>query len=234
MTNPTVSSTAGIYTLPTKPVREVNDTSVLIAEANHRIANNLSAVIGLVRMQAAAIGAKELMTGSDVRILLEEVASRIDAVGLLHKLLAQHPLQDAVDVGDYLRGVCASLASSLCGAQLFELTQNFAPDCLVSRDKVVSLALIVNELVTNASKYAHPTGIPGKISVGCHREPNGNLVVEVADDGVGLPEQFDPETDGNLGLRLVRILSAQVDAKLLFHSSSLGLHVRLVMPLSDR
>jgi two-component sensor histidine kinase len=234
MTKHTVSPTAEIYQLHTKPVRGVADTSVLIAEANHRIANNLSAVIGLVRMEAAAVGAQETMTGSDVRLLLEEIAARIDAVGVLHKMLAQQPLQEAVDIGDYLRRVCAPLTSSLFGAKQLGLTQKFASDCLVSRDKVVSLALIVNELVTNASKYAHPAGVPGKVSVTCLRDANGNLVLEVADDGVGLPEGFDPETDGNVGLRLVRILCAQMDAELVFDSSSLGLCVQVVIPLSDR
>jgi two-component sensor histidine kinase len=234
MTENTASSTAEIYQLHTKPNRGVGDTSVLLAEANHRIANNLAAVVGLVRMEATAIGTKETMTGSDVRALLEEIASRVDAVGTLHKMLAQQPLQDAVDIGDYLGRVCAPLTSSLFGAQQFGLTQKFAPGCLVPRDQVVSIALIVNELVTNASKYAHPAGVPGKVSVTCQRDAKGNLVLEVADDGVGLPEGFDPQTDGNVGLRLVRILCTQMDADLRFDSSSLGLRVRIALPLSGR
>jgi two-component sensor histidine kinase len=233
MTEHIAVPTAEIYQLHTKPARGAEDASVLIAEANHRIANNLSAVIGLVRMEAAAIGAKETMTGSDVRILLEEIASRIDAVGVLHKMLAQQPLQEAVDIGDYLRRVCAPLTSSLFGGAQLGLVENFAADCLVSREKVVSLALIVNELVTNASKYAHPAGVPGKVSVTCQKDAKGNLVLDVADDGVGLPEDFDPQTDGNVGLRLVRILCSQMDAELVFDSSSLGLSVRMVLPLSD-
>jgi len=234
MTDQPASTTAEIYQLHAKPVRSPEDAGVLIAEANHRIANNLSAVIGLVRMEAAAIGPTETMTGSEVRLLLEEIASRIDAIGALHKMLAQQPMQDSVDISDYLDRVCAPLTSSLFGSKQLGLTQHFAPGCLVSREKVVSLALIVNELVTNASKYAHPAGVPGRVSVACRRDANGNLVLEVADDGVGLPEGFDPQTDGNVGLRLVRILCSQMDAELVFDSSSLGLRVEMVIPMAAR
>lgn len=225
--------TAEIHQLSTKPMRDAVDPTVLIAESNHRIANNLSAVIGLVRMQAAAVGDRKSMTGSEVRVLLEEIAGRIDAIGALHKKLAQHPLQPAVDVADYLRGICASLVSPLSCRQRFELTQNFEPDCLVSRDQIVSLALIVNELVTNATKYAHPTGVPGKIVVSCRHHAAGGLMVEVTDDGIGLPENFNPKVDGDVGLRVVRLLAAQTDAELAFESSSLGLTVRLIMPMLE-
>jgi two-component sensor histidine kinase len=233
MTEHSASPTADVHHLHRRPGRDIADATVLIAEANHRIANNLAAVVGLVRMEAAAIGAKDKMTGSEVRVLLEEIASRVDAVGVLHKMLARQPLHEAVDVGDYLGQVCAPLTSSLSSPQQFGVTQNFAPGCLVSRDRVVSLALIVNELVTNASKYAHPAGVPGKVIVTCQQDAKGNLALEVADDGVGLPEGFDPRTDGNVGLRLVRILCTQLDADLLFDSSSLGLHVRIRIPLSN-
>jgi PAS domain S-box-containing protein len=83
------------------------------------------------------------------------------------------------------------------------------------------------EAVTNAIKYSHPTGVPGKITVQCQRDDEGRITIDVTDDGVGLPENFDPELDGSVGFRMMRALSERLEAALTFTSSSLGLGVSL-------
>ena len=75
----------------------------------------------------------------------------------------------------------------------------------------------------NAITFAHPTGVEGKIFVACGRSPAGAIAIAVTDDGVGLPENFDPASDGNTGFRLMRALSERLGAKLTFKSTCLGL-----------
>ena len=92
------------------------------------------------------------------------------------------------------------------------------------------MGLIVTELVTNAVKYAHPAGAPGRVEVRCRRACDDSVEVSVADDGVGFPEDFDPVSDGGLGLRVVRSLARQLGADLAFESGPLGLTVRVTAP----
>jgi two-component sensor histidine kinase len=213
------------------PSPEVNG-GTLALEANHRIANHLAAVVGLIRLHAASVArGRPTMTTEEVRLLLMEIAGRIDTVGQLHKLLAQSNGRATIDLGEFLRQVCAIAVSSLSLSAKSALYYDCSPGCAVRSEHVVPMALVINEAVTNAVKYAHPSGVAGKIVVRCQRQPDGrDLLVEVVDDGVGLPEGFDPAVDGGLGFRLVRSLSDQLGATLAFENAPLGLHVRLLIP----
>src|SRR5262245_26195072 len=102
--------------------------------------------------------------------------------------------------------------------------------CAVHPDMVALVRVIVREAVVNAAAHAHPTGVEGRISVACTREASGAIAVTVTDDGVGLPENFNAEFDGNTGFRLMRASSERLGAGLTFKSTSLGLSVRLRMP----
>ena len=100
----------------------------------------------------------------------------------------------------------------------------------VRADLAAPVELIVREAVANAIKYAHPTSVPGKIAVDCERDATGGLVVTVMDDGVGLPENFDPACDGNTGFRVMRALSERLGGSLAWKSTPLGLRMRLRVP----
>ena len=95
------------------------------------------------------------------------------------------------------------------------------------------LALIVTEMVANAIKYAHPGGAPGAI-VAYGSGDETFTMIEIADNGVGLPENFDPKTDGKLGLQLVRSLAKQLGATLVFDSDALGLRFQIFVPKHSR
>jgi two-component sensor histidine kinase len=94
----------------------------------------------------------------------------------------------------------------------------------------LSIGFIVVELVTNAVKYAHPTGVAGEIKVACAQDPDGTITVAVSDDGVGLPEGMDPMKADSLGLRIVRSLAAQLGARVSFAHDALGLSCVLQIP----
>src|SRR5262245_24515473 len=102
-------------------------------------------------------------------------------------------------------------------------------DCFVPANTASAVGVVVNELVMNAIKYAHPSGVAGRLLIGCNRHSDA-IVVEIVDDGVGLPEGFDPMVDGKLGFQLARSAAAQVNARLTFVDTGLGLLVRLGIP----
>jgi two-component sensor histidine kinase len=201
------------------------------AQANHRIANNLALLAGVVRMQASAVAnAPHPMSDDDIRIVLEALGSRIETIARLHRRLARGPADEAIELGEYLQDVTGAVISACSTAGQIRLHFACEKNCLVTAERALSLGLIVAELVTNAVKYAHPAGVAGEISVACDRTADETVTVEVSDDGIGLPEGFDPMKDGNLGLRLVRSLAAELPARISFVHDPLGTSFALQMP----
>ncbi len=207
---------------------------VLLAESNHRIANNLTLIAGLVRLQASDIARDgKMLTAADACTALEEVGSRIEAVGRLHRLLASRAAADAVDLGAYLQDIAEAAISSMSLRSGMSLRHRPRGECEIAAHAALPVGFIVGELVTNSVKYAHPTGVGGIIDLGCHRAGGGRTVIEVADDGIGLPDGFDPTRDGGLGIRMVRSLARQLGAGLAFQSDGIGLTVQLALPPAD-
>ena len=206
------------------------DNSVLDREADHRIANNLGMIVSLLRLRARSVSQqKGKIDRADVTLMLEDIAARVETVARLHRMLSQSYRSALVDIAGYLRELCTSLTRSLSGEKV-HIAHHTADACVLPPDQVLSLGLLVSELVSNSVKYAHPSGLPVKIDIGCEQNA-GQLVIEFADDGIGLPEGFDPAVDGGLGLRVVRSLAAQLGATIKFNSRPLGTHVRLEMPI---
>jgi two-component sensor histidine kinase len=203
--------------------RNRSDADILLAESNHRIANNLMLLAGSVRLRANDIGRGERpLSTPELQREMTEVAARIETVGMLHRLLSETPRFGAVDFGAYVREICVRVAASLQTLNDIDLS-SVDDTCIVTSQDALPLALIVQELVTNSLKYAHPTGVPGRIEISCGHDGQGTLYVVVADDGVGLPEYLDPDTDGSHGFRVVRALVDQLGATIEFDSSPLGL-----------
>jgi two-component sensor histidine kinase len=214
-------------------IRPLASDALLGNEADHRIANNLALIVSLVRMRARAVVQKSgAMQREEVRQLLEDVASRVDTVARLHRMLSRPSRQVFSNLAHYLREICESLNSSLAPQGRVTFSQDADMSCGLSPEQALSLGLLVSELMTNSVKYAHPTGIPVKIYVGCHHAEDGRLVIDFSDDGIGLPEHFDPLIDGGLGLRLVRSLGQQLGARIKFDTDALGTRFRLEMPES--
>jgi two-component sensor histidine kinase len=203
----------------------------LAAEANHRVANSLSLLSGLVRMQAKAVGhANKAFTSAEVRLMLDGIAARVATLGQLHRLLTHMPADGAVSINSHLRDVAANLVNTFSSEQQPVSIHHSGDECLVPTRYVQSITLILCEILTNAMKYAHPTGMPVKISLLCEASPKGALEITVSDDGIGLPEGFDTAKDGGLGFQIIRALAAELGAQLDVFSDNLGSTVRLSVP----
>jgi two-component sensor histidine kinase len=207
----------------------VSSEANLSAEADHRIGNNLALIAAMLRLQANEIARESTPVAvAEVRTLLVETAARVEAVGRLHRRLSDAGDNAFVDVGEYLREIATSIVASLAApgmaTTMFDLQA-----CLLHANQVLPLGLIVGEVVSNSLKYAHPSGLPTLITIGCQRGARG-ISLEITDDGVGLPEGFDLTTSGGLGLRLIRTLAEQLRAKPAFISAPLGLRFTMTVP----
>jgi two-component sensor histidine kinase len=197
--------------------------SDLATESDHRIANQLTFLVSMVQMQRKAISlGPATLSKTDVGNLLQEIAGKIMNVAHLHRTLAHLQHDTKIDLGRYLSESCTSLVSSLELKSRARISRDLDVDCYVAPEQAQSVALIVTEVLMNAIKHAHPTGIPVAIRLACRRGDNKQLIVEVEDDGIGLPEGFDPMTDGGIGFRIMRSLTTSAGAKMSVKSDSLG------------
>ena len=201
-----------------------------LAEADHRIANNLASLSGVVRLQRHAISKSgKTFTAGQVCILLDDISARIEVTAKLHKSLALATNGKGVNLGDFLQEI-SEMIGTLGPEARMDLTVDTSCAGYIDPRHALHAGLITAELLTNASKYAHPTGLAVKVNIRCETKHDGSFMVEVADDGVGFPESFDPSTDGGLGFQLMRALANGLNAELQFEHSSLGVCARLVKP----
>ena len=192
-------------------------------EADHRIANSLAVISGLVRVRARAD------QGHANETFLLEIADRIDTVAKLHRLIA-HPSSDAIELHIYLQEICQRLGSALATTAAPSFSVSCPLDRTVPFNVAMPVGLITAELFSNSLKYAHPTGLPAKISVACKPVAEDGptaLLFEYEDDGVGFPEDFDISSDGNLGMRFIRSLIKQVRGTPKWISDPLGVRFEL-------
>ncbi|MBP0447382.1 response regulator [Roseomonas sp. SSH11] len=176
---------------------------LLTQELYHRLHNNLQLVIGLISFTARSLADR------GARSQLEDLARRVQSLSMLQEQLYRDGAFEKVRIGDFLRGLVDDILA-LDGRPI-RASLDLADEVLPV-DTAVPLGLIANEFLTNAIKYAFPDGAAGWISVSLRRLDQGGVILEVNDDGVGLPEAVSDAP--GLGIRLVRRLAQQLGAEL--------------------
>ena len=203
--------------------RQASDGFTPSNEADHRIANSLAVISGLVRVRAGADQGRANET------FLLEIADRIETVANLHRLIA-HPNSDAIELHIYLQEICQRLGRALATTAAPSFSVSCPLDQTVPFNMAMPLGLITAELFSNSLKYAHPAGLPAKISVSCKAIAEDGLTAllfEYEDDGVGFPEDFDISNDRNLGMQFIRSLSDQLNGTQKWMSDPLGVRFEL-------
>ena len=201
-------------------------SDVLLHEVNHRVKNSLQIVTSLLVLQAGQ--AKD----PALRQSLMEARGRISVIAAMHQRLYSTSQHDRVDFGDYLRELADETLNSLGGTDRIRFDTRIEPGIVVMLSQAVPLALVVSELLTNALKYAFPDGRTGSVLLALERDAEA-LTLVVADDGVGLPDGFDPSRKGGLGMRIVNSLVRQVRGTLTVPRSGRGSVFRISIPLDQ-
>jgi len=214
---------------PTPP--SLTGAADMVAEANHRIANSLTLLVGMVRMEAVSVKNKaEPFTNAEVRHLLGGIAARLNTISQLHRFLSRAGDDSVICLKPHLREVSDALVAALSSEQHPVRVVHTGQDCLVLRHQVQPIVLMLCEIFINAMKYAHPSGVPLIMLVDCRSTPDGRLMLTISDDGVGLPEAFDPSSGGGMGFKVMRGLAAEIGASLEIRSTHLGLSFQLSLP----
>jgi two-component sensor histidine kinase len=176
---------------------------VLLKEINHRVKNSLQIVSSMLHLQA------NTADNEDHSAQLAEASSRVSAIGRAYERLAYDAEIENIDLSTYLQTVCADAITSSANCKLHF---DGAHGIRLSADRAISLALIVNELVTNAAKYAFQGRHEGHIYVRLVRRDANTALVSIRDDGIGLPPDFDLSASKGLGMRIVTALAKQLGA----------------------
>ena len=214
---------------PASTASTASASAALLAESNHRIANNLAVVAGYLILQAnRTVREGGPLAPCEVHSILTAASAKVSAAGNLHRMLTTSA-DGVIDLGEYLEKVAQGAVDTMTDNQQFDLDLDFAPGCLVASDQALNLGLLVGELIINAIKHSHPAGSSGRIEAGCKEDPAG-IAAWVRDDGVGLPEGFDLEHDGSIGMRTLRLIAQQIGVELDFLSCEIGLTVNLRIP----
>lgn len=180
----------------------------MLHEVNHRVKNSLQLVSSLLSLQQSTLESAE------VRSHLIEADRRILAIAKIHEHLYRGAgPANKIEFASYLRDLCAELEDTIAGGRDIRIIVE-AKSLELPTDQVISLALIVNELVTNAAKYAFEERAGGRIGVSFGAGPDGGYRLVVGDDGCGLSDGFNLDDSAGLGMKVIVGLVRGMDAKL--------------------
>ena len=199
----------------------LKEKDILLREIHHRVKNNLQMISALLYLQGKSI---DDPTAQDA---IKESQNRVQSMAMLHQNLYQDEDLLGVEIKDYLDKLFDHLFASYNIEKERIALRKQIEDVSLDVDTVVPLALIVNELISNALKHAFRDGRKGEIDVRLSEE-NDNLVLEVADNGTGLPMEFDATKSGNFGYKLINILTERIGAEWSVQNGN-GTRVKLTM-----
>ena len=201
------------------------EKTTLLQEIHHRVKNNLQIICSLLNLQAGQV--------KDVAMLelLSTTRNRVGAMALLHENLYQSENLARLHLPAYVERLCAQLLRAIGpGHTRVRLERQVEPKTVsLTLDQAVPCGLLLNELVTNALKYAFPGDRSGCIRVTLERATPQSARITVADDGVGLPATLDPRRTSSLGLRLVSLLTGQLHGTVNFERGP-GTTVHILFP----
>ncbi len=200
----------------------IHEKELLVQEVHHRVKNNLQVIISLISLQRGTLAGASAT--SDASTLLKESQTRIQAMALLHEVLYRSSDLSRIDVGSYLVTVARHTFDAFNLEPESRQLRVTAANVSIDIDRAIPCGLVVNELVSNSMKYAFDggekrTGDEKIIRLDIQAR-DGFLVVEVADNGRGLPADFAAISAKTLGMELIHALAAQLHASLEHGSAS--------------
>jgi PAS domain S-box-containing protein len=210
-----------------KIVESLKEKEVLLKEVHHRVKNNLQVISSILNLQRAYLKDK----GSDN--LFRELQNRVRSMSFIHESLYQTQDFSNLNFGEYLNNLALNLKHSYLIEDDNVEIEVVADKLFLNLDYSIPCGLIVNELISNAFKYAFPNGRNGKIGVIVKKLHNFVEII-VNDDGIGIKKEIDIKNTESLGLQLVTSLVEQLDGELFHTNLNPGTEIKITFELTNK
>ena len=191
-----------------KLLKSLQEKDVLLKEVHHRVKNNMQIISSMLKLQARHITNEETLQH------LNDSQNRVRSMALIHEKLYQTDDFEEIDYYGYVRSLINYLTLSYQELMKRISIQIDIKDIWLDINTSIPCGLIINELITNSLKYAFPNDKKGVISISITKTNTEKLILEVKDNGIGLPKDFSMEKLDSLGLQLVTALSKQLHASI--------------------
>jgi len=183
------------------------EKEILLQEVNHRVKNNLQVILSLFALQGESIRDPERIA------MLSEIRLRVQSMAMIHEKIYKSERLGQINFQQYVKDLTTEIFHTYhtCSGNV-RLNLEVSPVSL-EINRAVPFALILNELTSNALKYAFTEKGKGNLSISLDLETDKLLLLTVCDDGIGIPKKIKFNNTKTLGLRLVRVLTNQLNGK---------------------
>ncbi|GLU55224.1 hypothetical protein Dfri01_46850 [Dyadobacter frigoris] len=185
----------------------IDEKEWLLKEVHHRVKNNLQIIVSLLNTQSVY-----LKDETAVNAILES-RHRVQAMSMLHQRIYQSDNMSGISMSPYIHELVGYLVDSF-NTGLSVIFNISIDDIDLDLNKAVPIGLILNEAVTNALKYAFPNKMEGIVHVILARQPDNYLLLQIQDNGIGLPEEFNFEEIKSFGIKLIKGLSEDLGGEM--------------------
>jgi len=199
----------------------VERNQMLLREVQHRTSNNLQLVVSFLNLEQRSL------SDPHAKERIKAVMQRVHALAAVHRHLYSRGSVDRINFGSYVEALAADIANAT--AQKLVMLRSYADPLWTDADRAVRLGLIVNELVTNAVKYAFAEGEGGQISLDMRTTGPNAAVLTIEDDGRGFSASAAAPGSTRSGLNLAQALAEQSDAELIRDQTTRGTRWRVIL-----
>jgi PAS domain S-box-containing protein len=201
----------------------LKEKEVLLKEVHHRVKNNLQIIYSMLRLQQ-----RKLKDPQAAASLLDS-QNRIDSIALLHEKLYRTGNLAQIDFTEYIPSLVSNLLSSYSTQSDAVTLETQIEPITLDLDRAIPCGLIINELVSNALKYAFPESGQGTLQIELRKQEKSNIILIIKDNGIGMPKNFNLAEADSLGLQLVDDFVAQLKGTITMDSDA-GTTFRIVFP----
>ena len=206
--------------------KQSQEKDTLMLEIHHRVKNNLQIVSSLLNLQANSMHDETAIAA------LRESQNRVKSIALIHQKLYAREELSAILLEEYINELSINLKSVFNAGQISILSAVYPPHLKLDMDTSIPLSVILNELITNAIKYAQINKPGGQIHIEITDNLNGTCTLIFSDNGIGMPPGFDFKTATTLGMRIVYELTRQMRGTLTSTGVN-GVKFTLVFPMNQ-
>lgn len=192
-------------------IKSLEEKSILLKEVHHRVKNNLQIISSLLNLQS------RYLKDEETNAMFSETKNRIKAIALVHEKLYKSSDVQHVNLKKYLQSIVDLLQDSFDFGYSIRLNSDGLANNKIKIEKAMPCGLIINELVSNSIKYAFVNQKSGEITITVS-ENHGQYSISVADNGVGLPDDFSFDSINSLGFEIILSLVEQLNGSIDFEN----------------